>query len=231
MKKLTYDNFEKLHVKKPVNRIKYFANYCRTKSVLDIGSYDETAVNLKIETNYWLFSELEKTAKTLIGIDIALPEESIIYKTTKIIRKDVFEINESIFKNYEIITAGEILEHLPSPLDFFLFVKKEFQGKELLLSTPNGLNFGNTLMGLFKREVQHVDHLQLFTYKTLNTLCEKAGFQEWEIIPYHFFATEMKLKTPSALKRGFITIIEKTINCVEYLFPLLSLGYMVKVKI
>lgn len=231
MIKLTYDNFEKLNLSKPVYRIDYFINYCKNKYVLDLGSYDETAFNLKSDTKYWLFSELEKQTKELVGIDNALPNESLIYKSASIIKKDVFEINKNIFNKAEIITAGEILEHLPSPLNFFCFIKQEFHGKEIILSTPNGLNFGNTLMGIIKREVQHIDHLQIFTYKTLNTLCAKAGFQEWEIIPYHFFATEMKLKSKSKIKRGFISLIEKFINGVEYFFPLLSMGYIVRVKI
>lgn len=231
MNKLTYNNFEKLNLKKPVYRIDYFINHCKNKYILDLGSYDETAVNIKSDTKYWLFSELEKYAKELVGIDIALPNESIIYKSASILRKDVFEINKNTFYKAEIITAGEILEHLPSPLNFFQFIKQEFQEKEILLSTPNGLNFGNTLMGLIKREVQHIDHLHVFTYKTLNTLCEKTGFQEWEIIPYHFFATEMKLKSKSKIMKGLITMIEKIINGVEYLFPLLSMGYIVRIKI
>ncbi|MFZ4400668.1 MAG: methyltransferase domain-containing protein [Bacteroidales bacterium] len=231
MQKLTYDNFEKLQLNKPVYRIKYFAQYCKNKCVLDLGSYDETAFNLKTDTDYWLFSVLEKNTKELVGIDIALPQESIEYKSASIFKKDVFEININFQPNLEIITAGEILEHLPSPSEFLKFIKSEFHGKELLLSTPNGLNFGNTLMGLIKREVQHIDHLHVFTYKTLNTLCERAEFEEWEIIPYHFFATEMKLKSKSKLMKGLITLIEKTINGVEFFFPLLSMGYMVKIKI
>ena len=170
MEKLTYDNFEKLKLQRPVKRISHFALTCKGKKVLDLGSYDETAVNLKSDTKYWLFSELEKNAMELIGIDNALPQETITYKSAKIIKKDVFLIKQEDFKEIDIISAGEILEHLYSPFEFLSFINKEFKGKELILSTPNGLNFGNTLMGLIKREVQHPDHLQVFSYKTLNTL-------------------------------------------------------------
>jgi hypothetical protein len=123
------------------------------------------------------------------------------------------------------------LEHLENPTKFFQNIKREFPGKEMLLSTPNGLNFSNTLMGMIKREVQHPDHIHLFTYKVLNTLCRNAKFESWEITPYHFFATEMKLQSNSKIKRGAITMIEKSINGFEYLFPLLSMGNIVSIKI
>lgn len=231
MQKLTYNNFEMIRSKKPVHRIDYFSRHCKNKIVLDLGSYDETAINLKWDTNFWLFSVLEKSAKKLVGIDISLPEESMLYRSAIILNKDVFDINDTINSNLEVITAGEILEHLPNPMAFLHFIKSNFQGKELILSTPNGLNFSNTLMGFFNREVQHIDHLFISTYKTLNTMCEKSKFHEWEIIPYYFFATEMKLRSKGKFKKIFVTVIEKIINGVEYLFPLLSMGYIVRIKI
>jgi len=231
MKQVTYDNMQKLSPNKPVYRLDYFSEYCKNKSVLDLGSYDETAIKLKMNTDYWLFSRLEKTAKKIVGVDIAVPEDSIMYNSSVIYKRDVYTLKGSEFNDIDIITAGEILEHLDNPSKFFQNMKNEFPGKELLLSTPNGLNFSNTLMGMIKREVQHPDHIHLFTYKTLNTLCRNAKFQDWEIIPYHFFATEMKLQSKGAVKKGMITMIEKTINGVEYLFPLLSMGNIVKIKI
>jgi hypothetical protein len=231
MQKLNYDNFEKIILKKPTGRIEYFRQNCQGKIVMDLGSYDETAVTLKKNTNFWLFSVLESNAKKLVGVDSALPENSIVFKSAIILKKDVHEINKDIIENLDTITAGELLEHLPNPSLFLKFIKEEFSGKELILSTPNGLNFSNTLMGILGKEVQHEDHLHLFTYKTLNTLFINAKFLEWEIIPYYFFATEMKLRTKSRILKVGITAIEKTINGFEYLFPLLSMGYVAKIKI
>ena len=222
---LSYDNFEVLHVRKPVNRIKYFLLNASGKNVLDLGSYDETAYQLKSDSDYWLFSQLEKVSNSLVGIDIALPSPDLNYKSSKILRMNIFDIKEKLNCDlYDLITAGEILEHIHNPSSFLQYFKNEFHSKELLISTPNGLSFGNTLMALIKREVQHPDHLHLFTYKIINILCINAGFVQFEIIPYHFFATELKLKTKNQLKRFFIIFIEKFICTVEWFFPLLSMG-------
>lgn len=231
MQELTFDNFEKIRSNKPTYRLEYFVKVCKDKNVLDLGSYDETALELKAYSDLWLFSLLEKNAKKVTGIDIALKEDTFNYKSAVILKKDVYAIKGSDFPNIELITAGEILEHLESPLGFLRQIKKEFSGREMVFSTPNGLNFSNTLMGMIKREVQHPDHYSLFSYKVLTTLCSRAGFESWEITPYYFFANEMKLKAKSKLMKGIITLVEKCIRGVEYLFPVLSMGYIVKIKI
>jgi hypothetical protein len=229
---LTYDNFEVLRVGRPVNRIKYFITLAAGKDVLDIGSYDETAYLLKSDSPFWLFSQLEKASKSLVGIDVALPSAELTYKSSKILKMDIYELKNNLSGgNFNLITAGEILEHMHNPSSFLKYFKNEFPSKELLISTPNGLSFGNTLMALIRREVQHPDHLHLFTYKILNTLCVNAGFERFEIIPYHFFATELKLKTKNPVKRFMVSMIEKFICTVEWIFPLLSMGYLVKIKL
>ena len=85
-------------------------------------------------------------------------------------------------------------------------------------------------MGLFNREVQHQDHLAVFTYKILNTLCRQSNFKSWQIIPYRFTSTEMKLRN-KGVKYTLIVLFEKFINLIEYLFPLLSTGYIVVIEI
>ncbi|MDZ4313849.1 MAG: hypothetical protein U0989_03665 [Azonexus sp.] len=64
----------------------------------------------------------------------------------------------------------------------------------------------------------------------LNTLCMRAGFQAWEIIPYRFYATEMILRSRGA-RRLFVSQVQGAIRQVERLFPLLSFGYIVRINV
>ena len=98
------------------------------------------------------------------------------------------------------------------------------------MSTPNGESFANTLMGKISREVQHPDHLHAFTFKILNMLCLRAGFEGWEIIPYRFYATEMILQS-HGVKRALVRFVEGTIRVIERCFPLLSFGYVVRIRL
>lgn len=220
---------------RPVYRIAWILDRVKGKNVLDLGAYDETAL-IKLGTDYWLHGKLAETAKTVIGVDNSskLPPEGL--KTSAksvIIRGDIFNLS-SVASCYEIdtIIAGELIEHLPNTLDFLKSIKNEksFSGKEMLLTTPNATSLHNVLLSLLSKESTHCDHLQIYSYKTLNTLCAKAGFSEWEIIPYHVAFPEMILQSKGIIRFAAI-VCEKIINFFEKLFPLLSGGWVVRIKI
>jgi len=231
---LDYSNFERLPIPQPVDRLSYIAEACRGKIVLDIGCLDETAL-VKQDSPYWLHQRISRTAKRVIGVDNSrlVPEEGISTgPNSRIMRGDA--TNRDVLgddaEQIDVIVAGEFIEHIEDPSAFLRMMKKSFDGKTLILSTPNGMSLSNSLMGLFRREVQHPDHLHNFTFKTLNTLCMRAEFRHWKIIPYRFFATEMILRT-TGLVRVAARCAEFTFRLGERLFPNLSFGYIVHVEI
>ena len=85
-------------------------------------------------------------------------------------------------------------------------------------------------IALASRESTHHDHLCIFSYKTLNTLCLRAGLADWRIVPYRAAFNEMRERN-RGLRRGIVTAGEKAVNAVEWLFPLLSFGYVVVAKL
>lgn len=231
---LKYETLEKLPVQRPVDRLDFIADHCVGKVVLDIGCFDETAL-VKRETRHWLHGRLAAKAKVVVGVDNStkIPREGLqTAANAAIYCGDGVHVDESLAgrNDYDVIVAGEFIEHIENPLEFFREMKARFPGRELLISTPNGVSFANTLLGLIGREVQHHDHLHNFTFKILNTLCLRAGFTRWEIIPYRFYATEMILNSTGA-KRAFVSLVESSIKLVERMFPLLSFGYILRVSI
>lgn len=232
---IKYETLAKLPIGRPVDRLTYIAELCKGKTVLDIGCYDETAL-AKRETEHWLHGRISAQALRVIGLDNSrlIPSEGIRTGENSIIYKgDGVEIALEVIlqeEKFDIVVAGEFIEHIENPLQFFRNMKQAFPGLGLVISTPNAACFANTLLGCISREVQHPDHLSNFTFKILNTLCLRAGFQEWEVVPYRFYATEMILQTRGA-RRGLVLIVEKCIRVVERLFPLLSFGYIVRAKL
>ena len=231
---LTYNTLEKLTLPRPVDRIGYISEACRSKTVLDIGCYDETAL-VKRDTKHWLHGRIAAVATKVIGIDNSadLPKNGLITSPNSTIYKANGvnpEIELAKDEMIDIIVAGEFIEHITAPLDFFRNMKARFPGAELLISTPNGCTFANTLLGVLDREVQHPDHVQVFTFKILNTLCMRAGFSEWKILPYRFYATEMILNSSGSKKIAALTA-QSLIRCVERMFPLLSFGYIVRARL
>jgi hypothetical protein len=234
MIKLSYTPTEKLIVKRPVERVKYITNICINKNILDLGCFDETALIKENSTNY-LFQQISNVSALHIGVDNSklLPVEGISYsETAMILQGDIYDLNQLGLQqyNFDVIVAGELIEHLPNTLQFFLNLKRDFNGQRLVCSTPNTTSFSNMLLALFKKESCHIDHYQVYSYKTLNTLCRTAKFKNWQIIPYNVKFTEMIMRS-NGLKKQIIKLSEKMINGIEYFFPLTGGGYIVDIEI
>lgn len=234
MPQLHYTPGEKLPVAKVKDRIEYLKAACVNQSVLDLGCYDETAL-IKKESGRYLFNEIDEVAKFHLGVDNSslLPEEGItISDKSKILRGDIYNLDKMNIAsyNFDVIIAGELIEHLSDTLLFLRKMKEWFPGKRLICTTPNTTALHNMVFTLVKRESAHIDHLQVYSYKTLNTLCRHAGFADWQIIPYHVKFTEMKLGA-KGIKRQIVGASESIVNGIERLFPMSAGGYMVDIRL
>jgi len=231
---LTYETLERLTPPRPVDRLDYMSEICRGRKVLDIGCLDETAY-AKRDTKYWLHGRIGEVAAQVIGIDNSeqIPPEGLATGPhAKIVRGNGLDPQAPGLDDgsIEVIVAGEFIEHIDLPIDFLLMLKKRFPGREVVLSTPNGLAFANTLLGMIGSEAQHPDHVHIFTYKILHTLCRRAGLEQVSITPYRFYATEMILNS-KGLRRMAALAVEPVIRAVEWCFPLLSFGYVLRISL
>jgi Methyltransferase domain len=231
---LRYEPLERLHVQRPVDRIEFVASACRGRTVLDLGALDETALSSKRGRGTWLHEAIAATATRVIGIDNSseVPEAGLSTATNAEIRRgDVTALHPWLAANDfvpEVIVAGELLEHLPNPLQFLrsLVEIDRLRGSTLIVTTPNATAVHNVAIGLLSRESTHHDHLCILSYKTLHTLFRRAGFSNWRIVPYRAAFIEMRHRN-AGLRGGIVAAGEKAINVIEWLFPLLSFGYVV----
>lgn len=228
---LAYTTLERIPVARPVDRIGFIAARCAGKRVLDIGCLDETALG-KRGTKDWLHARIAARAASVIGIDLSdrLPSEGLVTAPNARIVKGDGTRPHIPAEEIDIIVAGEFIEHLENPLDFLREMRRRYPGHELVISTPNGASLANGLMGLTGREAQHPDHLLTSTYKTLSTLCRRAGVREWEIIPYSFHAAELLMSAKGAF-RLFVRLVESSIRVAERVAPLRSFGYVVRITL
>jgi SAM-dependent methyltransferase len=231
MAELAYTTLERVPVVRPVDRIGFIAARCEGKRVLDIGCLDETALN-KRGTSEWLHARIADRAASVVGIDLSdqLTDQGLVTAPNARIVKGDGTRPHVPAEDIDIIVAGEFIEHLENPLDFLRELRARYAGRELVISTPNGASLANGLMGMIGREAQHPDHLLTSTYKTLNTLCRRAGVREWEIIPYRFFATEMLLGSKGVF-RLVVRLVESGIRLAERFAPLRSFGYVVRITL
>jgi hypothetical protein len=235
---LRYEPLERIAVRRPVDRLTFIARACTGCRVLDLGAMDETAWQSKRGRGTWLHEEIGRYALRVDGIDnsASVPAEGLRTGPNSTIRRgditDPERLVAALEDSPDVIVAGELIEHLENPLQFlkrFVGIER-LCGKTLILSTPNATALHNVLIGLTRRESTHHDHLCILSYKTLATLCTRAGFSEWEIIPYRSRFIEM-LERHTGISRLAVRACERIINLLEWMFPLLSFGYILRIRL
>ena len=232
--RLAYAPFERVCSRRPVAKFLFVTALCAGRSVLDLGAYDETAVDVKQGTGDWLHGEISAVARRVVGIDNSplLPEGGLrTGEHSVIVRGDICRLDSiALDEHPDVIVGGELIEHLPDALAFLrqFAADPRFRGSRLVLTTPNACSLHNVILGLFGRESTHRDHLAIHSYKTLATLLRQAPLTDWEIIPYHVRFSESALAA-RGLKRRAIRVFERVVNTLESAFPLLSGGWIVTV--
>jgi hypothetical protein len=199
---------------------------------------DETAWGAKRGRGTWLHEEIGRSALRVDGIDNStlVPAEGLRTGPNATIQRgdisDPRRLVTALEDSPDVVVAGELIEHLDNPLQFLTRFAEidRLSGKTLILSTPNATALHNVLIGLARRESTHQDHLCVLSYKTLATLCTRAGFAEWEIIPYFSRFTEMQ-ERHSGVSRLAVQAAQRIVNLIEWMFPLLSFGYIVRIRL
>lgn len=235
-----YEPMERLHVRRPVSRDGFLREACRGRRVLDLGAMDETAYRSKRGTGMWIHEEIAKVAAEVTGVDSStlVPAEGLRTAPNAIIvRGDITRLASwfaglDAAPDPDIVVAGEVIEHLPDPLAFLRELRsvERLRGRRLVLTTPNATAVHNVLVGMLSRESTHQDHLCILSYKTLHTLLHRAGFARWTLTPYYSAFPEMRSRHPGAAGLA-IGAGERSINAIEWLFPLLSFGWVVDAEL
>jgi len=125
----------------------------KNKSILDLG-------------NSWGdFKELiQKHAKSYEGLDI---EEGTTYRA---------DLNEpiSLNKKYDVIVAGELIEHIENTKIFLNNVKNHLAPEGLFfLTTPNSTSFRFFFYAFFGKEPAYSGHIKYFSKDSLTLILSK----------------------------------------------------------
>lgn len=232
MRALNYTALEPISVPRPRDRLEQIEALAQEKRVFDLGALDETAYASKQDNDRWLHARLCAVAREVVGIDnsaLVPPEGLRTRPNGRIVNADIFALSSSValYGRPDLIVAGELIEHLPDTLAFLRSLKTspELAGVEFVFSTPNACSWHNVVIGLLGRESTHQDHLQIYSYKTLRTLFDRAGVELLSLQPYGARFDEMIERSGGATRvavKGF----QATINALEWLTPVLSAGWV-----
>jgi SAM-dependent methyltransferase len=167
-----------------VQKLDLIAELCSGKRVLHLGCTNYPYTEDAIRNKMLLHFEVEKVASDVWGIDSEQAGIEILesHGSKQIVKGDVEKLQDLEFdKKFDVVLAGEIIEHLNNP-GLFIEGIKRFMDRDtvLLLTTINaycGMRF--LYYGLRgkkgKAEPVHPDHVAYYSYSTLKVLLERHG--------------------------------------------------------
>lgn len=157
------------------NKIEAIRPYLEGKKVLDIGCVDHSS---DVErTERWMHKELVKISSSCIGIDI-LEEDVRTLRNKGYDIRCANAIDFSLSEDFDVVFAGEIIEHLSNFEDFLQSVKAHLRpAGVLIITTPNVFSIWYFIITFLGIRSSNPEHVCWFDYWTINTLLEREGFE------------------------------------------------------
>jgi SAM-dependent methyltransferase len=143
----------------------------------------------------WLHGHICAVAKRVVGIDLDV-------QGIKMLREKGFNVvygnaeNFNLGSQFDVIIAGEVIEHLDNPGIFLENVRRHLRDEGILIiTTPNVHSAYLFAAVMLNRADEETTHTHYHTFGTLKFLLKKYGF---EIIRLERVPTELM---PSKLSR------------------------------
>lgn len=156
------------------SRYKELYPYIRDKKVLHLGCVDHDWRNSL--TPNWIHRFIEQYAGETTGLDYLKDAVEILSNNGHNIVYGDAECFD-LHRKFDVIFAGELIEHLQNHRGFLLSCKKHMASdSKLILSTPNSFGLRYFISNCFNRYLVNVEHACWFDKATLMHLLNSNGF-------------------------------------------------------
>jgi predicted TPR repeat methyltransferase len=208
-----------------VHRMDYIAELCRGKRVLHVGCADDPQTIEKLQRGTLLHGRLSEVAQTLHGIDSsgdAIESLSAAgFDNLAVADIEAVGVGRPFTGvAFDVVVAGEVIEHLSNPGLFLEGVKQYLRdGCSLLLTTVNAYCAHRFLYTLLRgRESVNPDHTMYFSRCTL---VELATRHRYAIEDLRFYAAD---EYEAHLNRGRFRVLWWTDRLAARWRPVLAEG-------
>lgn len=169
----------------------FLSQFVRSKTVLDVGCVDHSASVEQEE--HWLHKHLACTAKSILGLDILESEAAELRRRGyEVVSGDAITV--SLNRTFDVIVAGEIIEHIDDPAAFVSNLARHLneQGR-LVMTTPHAFFFLHFLESIFSSPEQrwNPQHVAWYCPFTLRNLLVRNGL---EVESCYYFTRSPKLR-------------------------------------
>lgn len=163
------------------DREAWITDRCRGKSVLHLGFVAHPYMDENVASGRWLHTRIAEVASRVVGVDWAAEEVATLQgrgDIGRVVTGDVERLPEQGLGHFDVIVAGEILEHLTSPGAALDGARESLvPGGELIVTVPNAFCLRRMIQIPAGREVVHPDHVSYYSHRTLARLLEVHGMR------------------------------------------------------
>ncbi len=190
-----------------VDRFSYLCALAQGRRVVHVGFVDAGCQLLNEQSGAWLHEHLAGAAAELVGLDldVAGVEDARRrgYAAHAVDCRDIEAVRDLGLEPADLVVAGEVIEHLDDPGSFLDGLHALVApGGLLVVTTPNAAGLVNAAALLGNYEVNHPDHVVLFTCTTLDAMLTRHS---WEPVEHAVYLQQVKSDATDARSRLLVT--------------------------
>jgi hypothetical protein len=181
-----------------VDRVQHILDRCRGRRVLHLGCTNWPYTEGSLRDGSLLHLELSKVAGELWGLDRDQEGLDVLAArgVTRLVRGDLESLEEvalevvSPTQGFDVIVAGEIIEHLSNPGRFLAGVQ-HLMGRDTLLLVTTINAYAGVRTAIYalrgrggRQEPVHPDHVAYYSYSTLQHLIRRHNLEIDRVLFY-----------------------------------------------
>jgi len=166
-----------------LQRFDYLVEICKGKRVLHLGCADYPFTTKKLSMDALLYEKIAHVAQVQVGVDNNMEGIETLrrlgYKNLYVADlENALEIIPEGEKCFDVVVAGEIIEHLSNPGLFLDSIKKILGDGKLVLTIVNAYCLFRIVWYLFHLGIEYVhpDHVYYFSISTLKGIAIRHGY-------------------------------------------------------
>lgn len=178
---------------KIVQRVDFIKEMCAGKKVLHLGCTNSPFTEVSIKNKMLLHHDLKNVAEELYGFDYDAEGLEIFKREGEenIFWADLENLADvALDKTFDVIIAGEMIEHLSNPGLFLRGIKRFMNDQTKLIITTINAYSGMRIVTYGLRgkgganEPVHPDHVAYYSYRTLSLVVNRENLAVNEFLYY-----------------------------------------------